>query len=209
MRRIALVFLCVGTALLGRPAAAADEGFDFGEARDVRVSGRIVDVRTGAAIPEARVAIETSGGARRATSGPDGTFAVTADSSSGVGELSIVFSHVDYQEKYLETVLRGAFHGTVEAKVMASSAHIKARKVNVDVGCGGEASVPMETVETAPVRLVCDGTLHGIELEVRGNTIAVLGEKPFTMRIESGRLSIRDSQNTSLEVRVTAVMHPR
>jgi hypothetical protein len=208
MRRLA-AFLLLLAPLAGAPTAVADDGFDLGSARRVRVTGTIFDAKTNRPLAEGQVTVEGPYGDRRAATGPDGDFALTTDAYDGLGNVSIVFSHADYQQKYLETVLRDAFRGDVEVKVAAGRAHVKARKLDVDVACGDHADVATKTAETAPVRVVCDGPLTGVEISVRGNRIAVLAAGPFTLVVANGRMRVRDSQNETIEMRVAAAMLPR
>lgn len=203
LRLVLTALFCV---LVVTPCLAGDEGVDVGSARTIRVSGRILDAKTGEPLPEAQAMIVGDYGSHRGVAGPDGSFLVTAEAANGLGTLSIVFSHAEHQEKYVETILRDAFRGTVEARTTNGRATIKARDVDLDLACGGTADIRTKSLGSAPFRVICDGGLTGIELEVRGTTIAVLAAQPFTLRVRSGRLEITDSKNETIEMRVTARM---
>jgi hypothetical protein len=213
MRRFAVTLLPFTLVLLaavpGERAAAAEEGIELGGAHHVRVTGTIFDTATKRPLSEAEVTIVSPYGSRHGDAGPDGSFNVEANADDGLGTISVIFSHGDYQQKYLETVLRDALRGDVEVKVADGRAHVKAKKLNLDLGCDGRADVVAKGAEPAPFRVVCDSGLTGVEFEVRHTKIAVLAAGPFTLRVESGRLVVRDSKNDTIELRVAAAMVPR
>jgi hypothetical protein len=208
IRTSLIALLVFAVALPAREARAGEEGLQLGAAHEVRVSGTVVDARTGRPLPNAQVAIETAYETRRGDTGPDGSYLVTASAADGLGNVSVVFSHPDYQQKYFETVLRDALRDRLEVTVSGGHARMKLKKVNVDLACGQRADVETKG-EAAAVTAVCDGDLTGAELEVRGNRIAVLASGPFVVRFEDGRLEVRNSQNATLDVRIAATMQPR
>jgi hypothetical protein len=193
----------------GPRARAAEDGILLGGAREVRVTGTVFDARTGAPLASAQVAVEGPYGTRRADTGPDGTFSVTARAEGGLGNVSVVFSHVDYQQKYLETVLRDAFRGDVDVEVAAGRARVRAKDLDVELGCGGRAEVGTRGPDPAAFAVVCDGPLSGVEFEVRRTRIAVLAAEPFKLRVANARLEVRDSRAAAVELRVAAAMLPR
>jgi hypothetical protein len=212
MRRLAgtIALLFAVAAVGGGPRArAAEDGIFLGGAREVRVTGTIFDANTSAPLAAAQVAVEAPYGTRRADTGPDGTFFVTARADDGLGNVSVVFSHGDYQQKYLETVVRDVFRGNVDVVVAAGRARVKAKKVDLDLACGGSAEVGTKAGDATAFRVVCDGALTGVEFEVRRTRIAVLAAEPFTLRVASGRLEVRDTRASTIELRVAAAMLPR
>ena len=208
IRTTLLALLLLAIAPPSPDARAGDEGIVLGAAREVRVTGTVFDAKTLRPLPNAQVAIESAYETRRGDTGPDGTFMVTASAAEGLGNVSIVFSHPDYQQKYFETALRDAFRGRVDVTVSGGRVRVKAKKVSLDLGCGKRADVDAK-FGTATIAAVCDGELSGVELEVRGNRIAVLAAGPFAVRVDGGRLEVRDSQNERVDVRIGAAMIPR
>lgn len=210
MRRT-LVTMALALTMLGAApvAPAADEGILLGATQELRVSGRMLDSKTGQPLAEAQVTVEGPYQNDRAPSGPDGTFTVTARAEAGLGNVSIVFSHADYQQKFLETVLRDAFPGRVDVAVGAGRATVKGKKLDVDVSCGSNVQVATRYDDPTTFKVICEGGLSGVEFEIRKNRIAVLASGPFTLRLENGSLQIRDSKNTAIEMRVDAAMLPR
>ena len=208
IRTAVLALLFSVAAIPAYEARGGEEGILLGKAQTVRVTGTVFDARTGRPLPNAQVSIETAYETRRGDTGPDGTFLVTATSTEGLGTVSVVFSHPDYQQKYFETVLRDALGKRLDATVAGGHLRMKYRRVNVDLACGQSAEVEAKA-GTATLTTVCDGDLTGAELEVRGNRIAVLGSGPFVLRIGDGQVEVRDSQNATLELRIGATMIAR
>lgn len=207
--RSALLALSASVALAAPAAAVADEGVDVGKTKRVVVTGTVLDAKTREPIPEAQVEIDGGFGTKRGVTGPDGRFAVTATADAGLGELSVAIDHATHQQKYLETQVRDAFPGDVTVRVESGGAHVKMKKTELDLACDESGDVPTKAHDTAPFRGVCDGTRKGVELTLRGTTVAFLATGPFTLEIRSGRFELRDSANDDLEIRVTAAMLPR
>jgi hypothetical protein len=208
IRNSLLALLFLATALPAYEARGADGGIQLGAARTVRVSGTVFDAKTGRPLPNAQVSIETAYETRRGDTGPDGTFLVTATSAEGLGNVSVVFSHPDYQQKYFETALNDALRNRLDVTVAGGHARAKAKKLSLDLACGQQAEIEAKG-GSARLAGVCDGQLTGAEVEVRGNRIAVLAEGPFVLRVEDGRVEVRDSQNATLDLRIGAAMQPR
>lgn len=205
--RIALLVALLFGAQPG-PAAPAEEGLVLERVRELRVSGRVVDSRTGQPLQGALVTVEGPYQNRRAETGPDGTYFVGAGAEDGLGTVSIAFAHAEYQQKYLETLFRDAFPGKVEAEVSGPMVTVKGKRVKLALRCGQGGTLPMRA-GAAQLTTVCEQGLFGVSVEIRGNRVAVLAREPFTLRIEEGRLEVRETQATAVELRVDAAMLPR
>jgi hypothetical protein len=206
MLRAAIVALLLAFAC---PIASADEGIVLGRLRQIRVTGRIVDSTTNRPVYGAQVAIEGPFQVRRADTGPEGEFFLTTGSEDGLGTISIAINHGDYQQKYLETVLRDALRNNLEARVTPGRVHVKAKRIDADVACGKGVELEMRSGGVAPVRAICEQGLTGVEVEVRRTRIAVLASGSFTVRVENGRLEVRDASDDAVELRVYATMVTR
>ena len=194
---------------LACPVASADEGIVLGRLRQIRVTGRIVDSTTNRPVYGAQVAVEGPFMVRRADTGPEGEFFLATDAEDGLGTIAIAINHADYQQKYLETIFRDALRHNLEAKVAPGRVHVKYKKLDADLACGKSADLEMRAGGVAPVRAICEQGLSGIEIEVRRTRIAVLASGSFTVRVENGRLEVRDATDDAIELRVHATMVTR
>ena len=187
----------------------AEEGFALATAREIVVSGTVFDSAAGTPIAAAQITVSSDTTTDRSTTGPEGVFRVTTTTAEDLGTLSIEVSAYGYQPKYVESLLRDAFRHRIEAKVDAGKVSVKARKFNASFACGGTASVETRTGDSSPVVAVCGDGLSGLELTVRKNRIAVLSAPPYLMRVESGRIELRDLTGGRVEIRIAAAMLPR
>jgi len=209
MRHVFVGFLALTFGLVPAAVGASDEGLDLGHATNVTVTGHIFDEKTKAPLAQSQVRIDGSFETKRGIAGPDGTYAATATSATGLGVVSVVFSHSAYQEKYLDSILREAFRGDVEARVAKGSVQLRARKVDLSLACDGRAEISTKTLGSSSFHVICEGDRSGVEFEVRGTTIAVLAAGSFTLRIRNGSLEVRDATSENLELRIDAAMYPR
>lgn len=194
---------------LACPTASADEGIVLGRLRQIRVTGRLVDSTTNQPIYGAQVAIEGPFQVRRADTGPDGEFFLATGSDEGLGTISIALNHSNYQQKYLETIFRDALRHKLEVKVTPGRIHVKAKRLDADVACGKSVDLEMRSGGVAPVRAICEQGASGVEIEVRRTRVAVLASGSFTVRVENGRLEVRDASDDAIELRVYATMITR
>lgn len=208
-----LRFLCLviaSTLFAAAPHAnAVDEGLQLGAIKQIRVSGRVFDAATGSPVGGAQITVEGPSQNRRSDTGPDGTYLLSADQDQGFGLVSIVVSHADYQQKYVETLFRDAFPGRVQITFLGSRARVKAKNVDLELGCGDRQTLPTKNGSQATVTILCEDGKVGAEIALRGNRVAVLASQPFALRIDNGQLSVRDSENATVDIRVDAAMLPR
>jgi hypothetical protein len=195
--------------LVAAPVAAGDEGIDLGAAHQIRITGRVVDAATNQPVYGAQVSVEGPYLSRRADSGPDGQFVLATGAEEGLGTLSIAVNHSEFQQKYVEAVFRDALRHDVEVTVSPGRVHVKAKRLDGDVVCGGRVEVETRAGGAAPITAICEQGLTGVEIEVRRTRVAVLAAGPFTLRIRNGRLEVRDSKNDAIELRLHAAMQPR
>lgn len=200
--KIALILLFV--ALVTAAAAPSDEGIALGRLREVRVTGRVFDAKTGEPLADALVTVEGPYQNHRAKTGPDGTYYLAATSEGEFGTVSIAFAHADYQQKYLETLFRGAFPKKVDVTVEGNGMRVRTKGVDVVVACGAKVDVAMRSGSASFVA-VCEEGERGFAVEMRGNRIAVSADRPFAARIENGKLEIREVDGV-LALRVDAAM---
>lgn len=210
--RLTLTFL---VALLGifvsavtaRPAV--EEGFAVGAARDVVVTGTVFDSAAGTPIAAAQVTVISDTATERVTTGPDGLFRVALPSVGNLGTLSIEVSAYGFQPKYVETLIRDTFRHRVDAKVGSNTVSLKSKKLSASLACGASAQVESRTGSGAPVAILCSDGLTGVEVTVRKNRVAILATAPYSIRVEGGRVELRDFTGGRVEIRVDAAMLPR
>jgi hypothetical protein len=190
-------------------ARAEDPGLELGRIRELRLSGRIFDARTGEPLRNAQVTVDTPYDRKRITVGPDGLFALTVEEPQGLGLVTIVFDHEPYRQKYLETAYGELFEKRAEIVISNRGLAFAAKNAKLDLGCSARGSVDTALDTPAELAAVCERGLSGVELVARTNRMVLLGDGPFTLRLGGGRLEVRDTAVSSLTVRVDVPLFPR
>jgi hypothetical protein len=207
--RIAVLFLLACATIAAPPRSDADErGLVLGRVAELRVSGRVVDFTTGAPLSLAEITVETETLRERFVADYDGRFAGVVSDAGGLGVVSVIFAHSDRRAKDLDTVSFELVPKTVEAATNGNRLRVKAKKVDLDLGCGARGEVSSQGIDVE-VGAVCDGGLAGVEYAKGPNRFAILASEPFSLRVGNGRMEVRNATPSSVTLRAEVALRTR
>jgi hypothetical protein len=207
--RVAVWFLLacapLATAL---PSAADERGLMLGRVSELKVSGRVVALDTGAPLSLAEVTVETERARERFVTDYDGRFSGVVNDEQGLGLVSVIFAHSDRRAKDLDTVSFELIPKTVDASSDGSHIRVKAKKVDLNLACDGHGSVASQGINV-DVTAVCGDGLTGIEYAKGPNRFAILAPQPFALRVGNGRIEVRDLKSASVTLRADVALRTR
>lgn len=209
MRHPFFIATAVSLVLLFAAATRAGEGLHFYNVQKLVVSGRVVAAASGEPLSGAQVTIDRGDAVERTTTGSDGEFTIEMTSTASLGDVSIVVSHVDSQEKYLETVFRDLYDGSLKVRVDSTCAVRGPHDLAAKLDCGSSCSVATRRGIASKVTNRCEPGLRGVEVAVGKNRLTLLAASPFALKISSGSLSVSDLRVQTLHLRLEAAMLPR
>jgi hypothetical protein len=172
------------------------------------VSGRVVDLTTGEPLSLAEITVENERLRERFVADYDGRFSGTVRDDDGLGVVTVIFAHSDHRAKDLDTVSFELVPKTVNAAVAGNRIRLKARKIDLDLGCGGRGSVTSQGIDVG-VATVCDGGLVGVEYSKGPNRFAILAAEPYSLRVGNGRVEVRDARTASVTLRAEVALRTR
>jgi hypothetical protein len=190
------------------PAAADEPGLMLGRVTELRVSGRVVALDTGAPLSLAEVTVETERARERFVTDYAGRFSGVVKDEGGLGLVTVVFAHSDRRAKALDTVSFELVPKTVDASSDGSHVRVKAKKIDLNLACDGRGSVTSDGINV-DVKAVCDEGLTGIEYAKGPNRFAVLAPQPFALRVGNGRIEVRDVKSTYVTLRADVALRTR
>jgi hypothetical protein len=190
------------------PAAAAEPGLELGRIRELRLSGRLVAHQTGTPLSHAEITVETERTRKRFVADYDGSFSGTVEDAEGLGLVTVAFAHRDHRAKALDTVAFELVPKNVDAVAASNRVRLKARKINLDLGCGGHGAIASSDV-SVDVAVVCDGGLAGVEYSKGQNRFAILAPEPFSLRVGGGRMELRDTRTSTVTLRADVALRLR
>jgi hypothetical protein len=190
------------------PSHAAERGLMLGRVSELRVSGRIVALDTGAPLSLGEVTVETERVRERFVTDYDGRFSGVVKDDGGLDLVTVIFAHSDRRAKDLDTVSFELVPKTVDASSDGSHIRIKAKRVDLDLACDDHGSISSQGINV-DVRAVCDEGLTGVEYSKGPTRFALLAPQPFTLRVGDGRIEVRDVKSTYVTLRADVALRTR
>jgi hypothetical protein len=202
------LLLACAPLLILFPAAADERGLMLGRVTELRVSGRVVALDTGAPLSLAEVTVETEQARERFVTDYAGHFSGVVKDDGGLGLVTVIFAHSDRRAKDLDTVSFELVPKTVDASSDGSHVRVKAKKIDLNLACDGRGSVTSDGINV-DVKAICDEGLTGIEYAKGPNRFAVLAPQPFALRVGNGRIEVRDVKSTYVTLRADVALRTR
>jgi hypothetical protein len=209
IRTLALISLACSALCAAPPPSGADApGLALGRVRELRLAGRVVEHGTGIPLSHAEVTVETDRARERFVAGYDGSFTGVVSDPEGLGMVTVAFAHGDHRAKTLDTVAFELVPKNVDAESTGGRVRVKAKKVDLSLGCGGRGSVASRDVKV-DVAVVCEDGLAGVEYAKDRNRFAILASGPFSLRVGGGRMEVRDTDASSVTLRAEVALRVR
>jgi hypothetical protein len=194
--------------VIALPSNADERGLMLGRVTELRVSGRVVALDTGAPLSLAEVTIETERLRERFVTDYAGRFSGVVKDDGGLGLVSVIFAHSDRRAKDLDTVSFELVPKQVDASSDGSHVRLKAKRVDLNLACDGRGSVSSEGINV-DVKAVCDEGLTGVEYSKGPNRFAILAPEPFALRVGNGRIEVRDMKSAFVTLRADVALRTR
>jgi hypothetical protein len=200
----ALMFLilCVGDTALAQ--------FSLPKQSRAIFSGQLIDANTGEPLSEATVFIRTEYGDNKAKTDAAGNFLLEVDDAEGLKKFLVIFSHPDYREKDMSSLIFENFRGKARLGVQGESGRYKYKKNELSLSCGNELDSEISGSKPIKLNLNCQSGTRTLSFTIsRGNTISVSSSSDIDVEIDDKKTKIIYTGNEPARIDIKAIMFKR